>query len=90
MTIANVTVSNVYGHAIELKGDVGADRLTIYNDRLLDSGEQLIKSQPNTTGGGVTNSVVEYCTIGYTVAPSTVDHGGGAGYTQGVDVHGGD
>src|SRR5262249_42622127 len=67
----------------------GADHITIYNDRLLDCGEQVIKSDPNTTGGGVTNSVVEYCTIGYTTAPSTLDHGGGTGYTQGVDVHGG-
>jgi hypothetical protein len=89
VTVANVTISNVYYDAIELKGDQGADHITIYNDRLLDTGEQVIKSDPNTTGGGVTNSVVEYCTIGYTVAPSTLDHGGGTGYTQGVDVHGG-
>jgi hypothetical protein len=89
VTIANLSIGNVYYHAIELKGDQGADHITIYNDHLFDTGEQVIKSNPNTTGGGVTNSVVEYCTIGYTVAPSTVDHGGGTGYTQGVDVHAG-
>jgi hypothetical protein len=89
VTIANLSIGDVYYDAIELKGDQGADRITIYNCHLYDSGEQLIKSDPNSTGGGVTNSVVEYCTIDYTTAPSTVDHGGGSGYTNGVDVHGG-
>jgi PKD repeat protein len=89
VTIANLSIANVYFDDIELKGDQGADKITIYNCRLLDCGEQIIKADPNTTGGGVTNSSVQYCTIGYSVAPSTVDHGGGTGYTNGVDVHGG-
>jgi PKD repeat protein len=88
VTIANLSIGDVYYDAIELKGDQGCDRVTIYNDHLFDSGEQLIKGDPKPTGGGVTNSVVEYCTIGYSTAPSTVDHGGGTGYTNGVDIHG--
>jgi PKD repeat protein len=89
VTIADLSIGNVYYDDIELKGDQGADRITIYNCHLFDSGEQIIKSDPNPLGGGVTNSSVMYCTIGYTTAPSTVDHGGGTGYTNGVDVHGG-
>ena len=92
VTIANLTVSGVYFDDIELKGDQGCDAITIFNCALLDSGEQIIKGDPDTTQAiatGVTNSSVQCCTIGYTTAPSTTDHGGGTGYTNGVDIHAG-
>src|SRR5207247_3210692 len=57
--------------------------------RLFNGGEQLLKSDPNGQGGGVTNSTVEYSTLEYTNGPPATDHGGGAGYTNGIDVHGG-
>jgi pectate lyase len=43
VTIANLSVGNVYFDDIELKGDQGADRITIFNCHLFDSGEQIIK-----------------------------------------------
>ena len=35
------------------------------------------------------NGVVEYTIMEYTHGAPTSDHGGGIGYTNGVDVHGG-
>src|SRR5262249_31733712 len=61
--------------------NAGTQSPHVYNVRLLDAGQQLLKSNPDTTGG-VNNGIVEYSTIEYsTTAPST--------YTNGVDVHSG-
>ncbi len=89
VVIANLSIGNVWYDCIELKGDNGANAITIYNCHLFDSGEQIIKGQPKTSGGGVSNSSLKYCRIGYTTNPSKVDHGGGTGYTNGLDIHGG-
>src|SRR5204863_5732273 len=86
VTIANLSVGAVYYDAVDLKGDAGAARVHLYHDRLFDTGEQLIKSNPGT-GVGADNCTVEYCLIEYTTAPSTVDHGGGTGYTNGISAH---
>src|SRR5439155_19272350 len=47
---------------------------------MLDVGEQFIKSNPNTSGGGVNNGTVEYCTMEYTTAAPN-------NYTNGIDLH---
>src|SRR5262245_40380616 len=86
LTIANVSVGAVYYHAIDLQGGQGADRIHLYHCRIFDAGEQLIKSNPAATGGA-DDCTVEYCLIEYTNGPSTVDHGPGVGYTDGISAH---
>src|SRR5262249_16772331 len=77
--IANLTIRDFYFHPIIF--NAGTQSPHVYNVRLLDAGQQLLKSNPDTTGG-VNNGIVEYSTIEYsTTAPST--------YTNGVDVHSG-
>jgi hypothetical protein len=89
VTIADLSIGNIYYDPIELQGSAGADSINVYHDYMFDAGEQFVKSNPNTTNGGVSGSAVQYSTMLYTVAPPVTDHGGGSGYTNGVDVHGG-
>jgi hypothetical protein len=84
--IANLSVGDVYYHPIELKGEQGASAIDLYHDHFFNAGEQFVKSDPNPDGGGVDNSTVEYCVFEYLQNPPTTDHGGGIGYTNGVDV----
>jgi hypothetical protein len=85
--IADLSIGNVFYHPIQLQAASGADRITIYHVHLFNAGEQFIKSDPGGPNGGVTNSAVEYCLIEYTGAVPHTDHGGGTGYTNGIDVH---
>jgi len=78
ITIANLTIRDVYYHAIML--NAGAESPRIYNVRLLDIGEQFIKANPDGAGGGVDNGVVEYSVFEYTTTARN-------NYTNGVDVH---
>ena len=78
--IANLTLRDFFRHAIIL--NPGARNPHIYNVRLVDTGQQFIKSNPDGAGGGVNDGIVEYSVIEYTTtAPS--------GYTNGIDVHSG-
>lgn len=89
LKVQNLTIRDVYYHPIQFSPD--ADSPALYNLRLLDAGEQFIKgSSGGGLGQGVDNGVVEYTVMAYTIAPPTTDHGGGSGYTNGVDIHGGD
>jgi hypothetical protein len=87
-TISNITVQQVYRHGIMVNGN--ADNPTIYNVRLQDSGEQLFKASPLDYADGADNGLIEYSSFGYSVNAPKTDHGGGTGYTQGVDVHAGE
>ncbi|MGH1493725.1 MAG: hypothetical protein ACRBK7_30745 [Acidimicrobiales bacterium] len=87
LKVQNLTIRDVYFHAITLNG--GAQSPEIYNVRLLDSGEQFIKVNPIGFADGVDDGVVNYAVIKYTSGAPTTDHGGGTGYTQGVDLHAG-
>jgi hypothetical protein len=89
VTIADLAIGGVYYHPIELKGDQGCSDVTVYHVHLFDAGEQFVKADPNPSGVGVSNSKVEYCLLEYLNGPPTTDHGGGVGYTNGVDVHDG-
>lgn len=87
LSIQNLTIRDVWFHGLAL--NAGAQSPSVYNVRFLDNGQQMIKasdtgSQPNVNGGRVEYSVFEY-----TNGPTRIDHGGGTGYTNGVDVHGG-
>jgi methionine-rich copper-binding protein CopC len=77
-TIGDITLENFVDDAIIL--NAGVQSPLIHDVVMLDTGEQLLKSNPNGSGGGVNNGVVEYCTIGYTFAAPN-------NYTNGVDVH---
>src|SRR5262249_50553102 len=77
VTIADLTIRNFVTDAIILNAGVQAP--LFHNVIMLDTGEQLVKSNPDGAGGGVNNGVVEYCTIGYTLAAPN-------NYTNGVDI----
>jgi pectate lyase len=85
VTIANLSVGDVYYHALDLQGIQGADRVNIYHCRLFDAGQQIIKS--SSGGGGVDDVRLEYSLIEYSVAPNVLDHGGGTGYVGGIHAH---
>jgi hypothetical protein len=89
VTIADLSIGRTYYDPIEIKGDVGASAVTVYHDRLFDAGEQFVKVDPPSSGVGASNSAVEYTLIEYTAGPPTTDHGGGLGYTNGIDIHDG-
>ena len=80
VTIANLTIRDVYYHPIIF--NAGTQSPHVYNVHLIDAGQQFIKSNPDASGVGVNNGIVEYSVIEYTTtAPSD--------YTNGVDVHAG-
>ncbi len=89
VTIADLSIGNVYFDPIEVKGDQGASAVTIYHVHLYDAGEQFIKADPPASAVGASNSAVEYSMIDYSNGPPTTDHGGGIGYTNGIDIHDG-
>jgi hypothetical protein len=81
VTIANLTIRDVYHHPIVL--NAGAQSPLIHNVRLVNAGQQFLKANPDGTGGGVDNGIVEYSVFEY----DTVSRDD---YTNGVDVHTGD
>lgn len=87
LTVENLTIQGFYQHGIIL--NPGAQSPTIRNVRILDTGQQMVKANPKDFGEGVNDGVVEYSVFAYTDGPSAEDHGGGIGYTNGIDVHAG-
>jgi hypothetical protein len=80
MLIADLTIKQVYYHPVQVTVD--AISVHFYNLKLIDPGEQFIKgSSGGSVGVGSDFGVVEYCHFEYTNQ--------GTGYTNGVDVHGG-
>jgi hypothetical protein len=80
VTIANLTVRDVYYHPIIF--NAGTQSPHVYNVRLVNAGQQFVKSNPDTVGRGVDNGLVEYAVIEYD--STSKDY-----YTNGVDVHAG-
>jgi hypothetical protein len=78
VTIANLTIRDVYTHPIML--NAGTQSPLIHNVRLVNAGQQFVKANPDGAGGGVNNGVVEYSVIEY--SSTSRDY-----YTNGVDVH---
>jgi PKD repeat protein len=78
VTIADMTLRNYVDDAIIL--NAGAQSPLIHNVVMTDVGEQFIKSNPDGSGGGVNNGIVEYCTMQYTTAAPN-------NYTNGIDLH---
>jgi hypothetical protein len=79
--VANLTIRDVYYHPIQLDPGAGAQAPHIYNVRMVDAGEQFVKSSANSQGGpGVADGIVEYSVMEYTTTARS-------SYTNGVDVH---
>ena len=87
LSLANLTISEYYYHGVILNAD--ADQPYFNNVRILQTGQQQLKANPADFGSGVDDGRVIDSVIGYRVGPTMNDHGGGTGYTNGVDVHGG-
>ncbi|MCI0684585.1 MAG: PKD domain-containing protein, partial [Gemmataceae bacterium] len=80
ITFADFTLKNIKEHGIIL--NAGAEAPVFRNLHVVDIGDQFLKANPDGSGGGVDNGLVEFCVLEYsTVAPDS--------YTNGVDVHGG-
>lgn len=78
--IADLTISDVYFHAVQIAGERGATRITLRNLRLIDAGEQLVKgSTAGPPGPYADDCVVECCLLEYTDRARSW-------YTNGVDV----
>jgi hypothetical protein len=80
LLVANLTVRGFPFHCIIL--NAGTERPWLYNLRLADAGQQIVKSNPDGAGGGVDDGIVEYSIVEY--ATTSRDF-----YTNGVDVLGG-
>jgi hypothetical protein len=78
--IANLTIRDFYSHPIIF--NAGTRSPHVYNVALADGGEQLLKSNPNSDGGGVDDGIVEYSLFAYS-STSRDD------YTNAIDVHAG-
>ena len=78
--IANLTIREFFYHCIIFNAGTEAPRL--YNLRLVNAGQQIVKSNPDDAGGGVDDGIVEYSAVEYTVTSKD-------SYTNGVDVLGG-
>lgn len=85
-TIADLTIRNVRDHGII--ANYGAQSMLFHNLRVVDTGDQFLKSNPQSAGVGNDNGVVEYSVFEYTT--NEANAGSSPGYTNGVDVHGGD
>lgn len=80
--IADLSIGQAFNHPIQLKGEMGAERVHIYNVRLFDAGEQFLKSTVDFRNpNGVDDTTVEYSLFEFTkIGPAD-------GYTQGIDAH---
>jgi hypothetical protein len=63
--------------------NAGTQSPLVHNVRLVNAGQQLLKSNPDGAGGGVDNGIVEYSVFEYVT--TSRDY-----YTNAVDVHTGD
>jgi hypothetical protein len=80
LTIANLTVRDFFQHCVIFNAGTASPRL--YNVRLANAGQQIVKSNPDATGGGVDDGVVEYSIVEFSTTSRD-------SYTNGVDVLGG-
>jgi hypothetical protein len=63
LTIANLTVRDVFYHPIIFNPGPVAPH--VYNVRLVNGGEQLLKTNPNADGTGIDDGVIEYSLFEY-------------------------
>lgn len=73
ITIANLTIRDVFNHAIALGS--GTEQPRLYNLRLIDAGRQFVKAYPDGQGGGVDDGLVEHSVMEYTQGSRDADTG---------------
>jgi hypothetical protein len=79
VTLADLTIRNVKFHAVQVRGERGASRFTLYRSTLMDTGQQLLKGSVSQQRIYADDGVVACSTFSYTsTAPSD--------YTNGVDI----
>lgn len=82
VVIADLTIGDVYYHALAVQGDQGAQRVRVYHARLFDAGQQIVKGTP-----GADDVTIEYSEL-FTTA-GAVNHPEGAPpgscYTNAID-----
>ena len=86
ITIADLTVARAYDHPIHISGPPGSpiSGILLHNLRVVDPGQQAIKSNPNVDGW-VDHTTVQCCAIELTdVGRGHIRDGC---YTGGIDVH---
>ncbi|MEM9555895.1 MAG: hypothetical protein AAGC60_16690 [Acidobacteriota bacterium] len=89
VTIADLSIGNVYFHSVAIQAEEGAARIRLYHARFFDAGQQIIKG----TGGGGQGApevTIEWSEIFYTVG--AIEHPEGSPpnscYTNGIDALG--
>lgn len=87
VTIANLSVSGVFYHGIGIEGPQGARDIHLYNLRVSDAGQQLIKG----SGAGADDVLVEYVEAFYTEGAVAHPYASPPNtcYTNGIDITGG-
>ncbi|HEX5121861.1 MAG TPA: hypothetical protein VFV97_01345 [Rhodanobacteraceae bacterium] len=82
VTIADLSIGNVYYHDLAVQGDQGAQRVHVYHARLFDAGQQIVKGVP-----GADDVTIEYSELFLTAG--AVNHPDGAPpgscYTNAID-----
>jgi hypothetical protein len=85
--IADLSIGGVYYHAVAIQNDQGASRVRLYNCRLSDAGQQIVKGNRGGNSGAE-DVVIEYCRVFLTAG--AIHHPDlGYCYTNGIDAIGG-
>ncbi len=81
--IADLSVGEVYYHAIAIQGDQGAKRAHLYHVRAFDAGQQIVKA----SGGDADDVTIEFSEIFYSAGAVEHPEGSppGSCYTNGID-----
>ena len=84
VTIANLTIRDIYSHAIVF--NKGTEAPVVRNVHLIDAGDRFIQANPDGSGGGVDDGVVESSVIEYTSAgraagASAIEVAAGSGWS---------
>jgi hypothetical protein len=77
--IADLTLRDAYYHLVQIQGEQGAQRPTLYNLHLIDGGEQLVKVSTDTNGPYADGGLVACSLLEYTDRARSW-------YTNGVDA----
>jgi hypothetical protein len=82
VTIADLSIGDVYYHALAVQGEQGAQRVRVYHARLFDTGQQIVKGTP-----GADDVTIEYSELFFSAG--AVNHPDGAPpgscYTNAID-----
>jgi hypothetical protein len=85
--IADLSIGGVYYHTVAIQNDQGATRVRLYNCRLSDAGQQIVKGNRGNNPGAE-DVIIEYCHV--FLAVGAIHHPDlGYCYTNGIDAIGG-